>query len=130
VEWNVVQAQLDLGQSSRSLVTGPGVGNASDLDIAKTFNNMGAVFDAQGEYDKALEHYKKSLVARIRSVGPDDTEVAKTYNNIGEVYRVQGCVPQPVLAKPDLYPGCAGPSRPVMSRQVLRAGSKVLPEVA
>ena len=44
---------------------------------------------SQGDYDKALENYKKSLQLRIRAVGPGDVEVAKTYNNIGEVYRVQ-----------------------------------------
>jgi CHAT domain-containing protein len=55
---------------------------------ASTFNNIGSVYDALGEKQKALEYYSQSLPLR-RAVG-DRAGEASTLSNIGSVYHDQG----------------------------------------
>ena len=57
--------------------------------MATTYNNMGNVYVSQGQYDKALEMYNKSLKISLAALGEDHPDVATTYN-MGEVYRSQG----------------------------------------
>ena len=54
--------------------------------MATSYNNIGVVYKAKGEYDKALEYYQKSLAIRLKQLGPDHPDVATSYNNIGLVY--------------------------------------------
>ncbi len=64
-----------------------------------TLNNIGAVYDHQGQYDQALNQYQQALVIR-REIG-DRAGEGTTLNNIGEVYRAQGQYQQaPVIARP------------------------------
>ena len=53
-----------------------------------TLNNIGGVYDNQGNYGEALRYYKQSLAIR-RQVG-DRAGEGTTLNNIGGVYRAQG----------------------------------------
>ena len=39
------------------------------VSVATTYNNMGAVFDELGDYEKALFHYQKALDIKIQSHG-------------------------------------------------------------
>lgn len=43
----------------------------------------------QGEYDQALDYYRKALAILKQEFGEDHPNVALCYNNMGEVYRVQ-----------------------------------------
>jgi len=56
--------------------------------LAKTYNNIGLIYDRKGEWDKALEYYGKSEKIRIE-VG-DRASLATTYNNIGSIYDKKG----------------------------------------
>ena len=59
-------------------------------DTATSYNNIGLVYDEQGDYDKALEYYGKALDIWERVLGPDHPDTATSYNNIGLVYDSQG----------------------------------------
>ncbi len=52
--------------------------------------NIGLVYDNKGEYEKALENYKKCLEIRTKVLGPESIDVATTLNNIGIVYKNKG----------------------------------------
>jgi Flp pilus assembly protein TadD len=52
---------------------------------SKALNNIGVIYQNQGNYDKALEYYNKSL--RLTS---DPSSIANTYNNIATVYFAKG----------------------------------------
>ncbi|CAF3916699.1 unnamed protein product [Didymodactylos carnosus] len=59
-------------------------------DIARTYNNIGLVYGNQGDYEKALKSYEKSLEIRLTALPPNHPDIATTYNNIGSVYDSQG----------------------------------------
>ena len=43
----------------------------------------------KGEYDKALEHYQKSLAIKLKQLGPEHPSVAISYNNMAYVYKAK-----------------------------------------
>ena len=58
--------------------------------VAASYNNIGRVYDSQGDYAKAMEYYNKSLLIYGKVFGPDHPNVAALYNNIGGIYDSQG----------------------------------------
>ena len=66
------------------------VGEALALKRAKatSLNNIGVAYDYQGNYDKALEYYIKSL--RVNEIIEDKQRIATSLNNIGVIYYYQG----------------------------------------
>ena len=58
--------------------------------VATSYNNIGTVYDSQGDYVKALEMYQQSLKIRLAIFGENHPDVATSYNNIGFVYYSQG----------------------------------------
>jgi len=59
--------------------------------VAKSYNNIGLVYDTQGKYEEALEMYTKSLDIKTRIHGGDNhPDVAASYQNIGIVYGKKG----------------------------------------
>ncbi|MBQ8629122.1 MAG: DUF2225 domain-containing protein [Prevotella sp.] len=52
-------------------------------------NNIGGVYDSQGDYPKALEYYNKALGILEKVYGTEHPNVAASYNNIGTVYDSQ-----------------------------------------
>ena len=61
---------------------------------ATSYNNIGIVYKAQGDYPKALEYYDKALSIKERVLGKDHPSTATSYNNIGLVYQSQGDYPK------------------------------------
>ena len=61
-----------------------------DADAGALFHNIAWVYEAQGDYAKAMEYYGKALAIRERVVGAEHPDTATTYNNIGGVYCAQG----------------------------------------
>ena len=59
-------------------------------DIATSYNNIGLVYNRQGDYDKALEFYFKALDIYEKVLGKEHPYTATSYNNIGFVYKRQG----------------------------------------
>ncbi|MDA1054191.1 MAG: tetratricopeptide repeat protein, partial [Planctomycetota bacterium] len=55
-----------------------------------SYNNLGAVCQKKGEYDKALGYHEKSLEIRIKAFGAEHPSVGMTYNNIGVAYSNKG----------------------------------------
>jgi tetratricopeptide (TPR) repeat protein len=51
-------------------------------------NDLGLVYKAKGEWDKAIEYYQRGL-AIFEKVG-DELGMASILNNLGELYRVKG----------------------------------------
>ena len=64
---------------------------ASDHEnAAHTYNVIGRAYDSKGEYDTALEYYKKSLDIYIATIGPNHPDTASTYTTMGQAYYSKG----------------------------------------
>ncbi len=61
---------------------------------ATSYNEIGVVYKAQGDYPQALEYYGKALAIFEKVLGTDHPDTASSYNNIGLVYDAQGNYPQ------------------------------------
>ena len=48
------------------------------------------VFYYKGDYDKAIEYYKKALKIRLKVLGEEHPSTAATYNNLGMAYHSKG----------------------------------------
>lgn len=57
----------------------------SKNSVAKSFNNIGMVYDSQNNFSKALQYYGQAL--KIQEELGDKNGVASDLNNIGNVYR-------------------------------------------
>ena len=51
-------------------------------DMAASYDNIGAVYEAKGDNDKALEYYNKSLAIRLNTLGENHADVATSYKSI------------------------------------------------
>ena len=58
--------------------------------VASTLQRIGAIYHQRGEYEEALENYRKALIICEKIYGNNSLEVAYTINNVGLVYRDQG----------------------------------------
>jgi len=52
-----------------------------------SLNNLGVIYNTEGELPKALEYYYKSL--NLRELLKDSLGLAEAYNNIGNIYAMQ-----------------------------------------
>jgi tetratricopeptide (TPR) repeat protein len=57
---------------------------------ALTCHNLASIYEAKGEYDKAIEFYNKALKINEVKLGLDHPDTAATYNNLAGVYRAKG----------------------------------------
>ena len=57
---------------------------------AMSYNNIGAAYAHQLQFDRAIEYYHKALQIRITSLGANHPTTAATYNNIGNAYEAKG----------------------------------------
>lgn len=57
---------------------------------ALIYNNLAAVFFAQGDYLKAIDYYGKAVVIKQKEYGSEHPSTASTLNNLGDSYFVQG----------------------------------------
>ncbi|OFY95810.1 MAG: hypothetical protein A3K10_16990 [Bacteroidetes bacterium RIFCSPLOWO2_12_FULL_31_6] len=60
--------------------------------LAESFNNIGVIYDNQGDIPKALEYYSKSL--QLREEIGDKQGTAMSLNNLGYIYYNQGDIPK------------------------------------
>jgi len=60
--------------------------------LADALNNIGYIYDSQGDIPKALEYFHKSL--KIREDIGDKKGIAISLNNIGNIYKNQGDIPK------------------------------------
>lgn len=59
-------------------------------DIALSYNNIGLVYEKQGDYAKSLDYFFKTLAIDEKILGTEHPSTATVYNNIGAVYDDQG----------------------------------------
>jgi tetratricopeptide (TPR) repeat protein len=57
---------------------------------AAIYNNLGLVYEAKWQYDKAIEYYEKALVIQKKTVGEDHPDTVNSYNNLGGAYYEKG----------------------------------------
>ena len=62
-------------------------------ETANSYNNIGVVYEAQGDYPDALKYHFKALEIDEKVLGKNHPGTATDYNNIGLVYDVQGDYP-------------------------------------
>ena len=53
--------------------------------MARFLNNIGALYKEQGDHDKALEYYNKSLSSRVNTFGEHHPSVAAVRKNIASL---------------------------------------------
>lgn len=59
-------------------------------EVAISYNNMGFIYDALGNANRALDCYQKALGTWQMLPGKQDAYVAISYNNIGTIHQVLG----------------------------------------
>ena len=59
-------------------------------NTAASYNEIGLVFNSQGDYDNALEYFIKVSEIFEKVLGPEHPDTATSYNNIAGVYYAQG----------------------------------------
>ncbi len=63
----------------------------TDYPHAATYrNNLGAAWNAKGNYDKAIEYYEKALKSDLENFGEDHPNVATYRNNLGATWKSKG----------------------------------------
>ena len=62
----------------------------SHPDIALSYNSIGYIYSAQGDYALALEYYQQSLAIWKQVYGESHPDVALSYNDIGSIHASQG----------------------------------------
>ncbi len=56
-------------------------------DVARSLNNLAALYDTQGQYAQAEPLYKRSLAIREKALRPDHPDVATSLENLAALYR-------------------------------------------
>ena len=56
------------------------------IDVAKSYNNLGAVYLSLGKYDIAIDYFNESLKIKTKTLKEADEEIAMTKGNIGSIY--------------------------------------------
>jgi Tfp pilus assembly protein PilF len=59
-------------------------------DVAQSFNNLAALYHAQGRYAEAEPYCQRALAIREKVLGPEHPDVATSLNNLAALYRAQG----------------------------------------
>ena len=57
---------------------------------ATLYNNIGSIYNSQGDYDKALGYHNRALAILEKVFGTEHPDVAMSYNNIGSIHDSQG----------------------------------------
>jgi tetratricopeptide (TPR) repeat protein len=74
-EWNTKALALYLKQQGED-----------SPDVALLRNNLGTVWQALGEYDKAIKYYELALARGLKTFGEDHPKVALRRNNLGSAW--------------------------------------------
>ncbi len=62
----------------------------SDIEVTKSYNNLGKIYFKKGLFITANEFFNKSLKNNLKTLGEKHSEVAKNYINLGLVCRDSG----------------------------------------
>ena len=61
---------------------------------ATSYENLGDIYKNIGEYSKAMEYYKKTLLIREKSLGKDHLYTAESYDDLAVLYKNMGEYPK------------------------------------
>ncbi len=61
-----------------------------DMDKASGYTYLGLAYDSKGDYDRAIEYFKKALAIDLKKLGPEHPSVAGNYNSLGSAYQRKG----------------------------------------
>ena len=59
-------------------------------EAADALGSVAIVYQAQGDYARALEYNEKAVAIKLPALGPDHPSLANTYSNMALVYKAQG----------------------------------------
>ncbi len=62
----------------------------NQLDEARLYSDISAVYLAVSDYNKAMEYAKLALSIRLNKLGENNEATANSYNTIGCIYKAQG----------------------------------------
>jgi CHAT domain-containing protein/lipopolysaccharide biosynthesis regulator YciM len=63
---------------------------ADSLVITKSYNNLAAVYQGKGDFQRAFPEHQKALALREKILGPDHPDVAVSLSNLTPFYQFQG----------------------------------------
>ena len=58
----------------------------SDSEKLRLYDQLGMTTEAQGENQRAIRYYQKSLELRHKTLSPNHPDIAESYSNIGSIY--------------------------------------------
>jgi tetratricopeptide (TPR) repeat protein len=58
--------------------------------LATSFNNLAALYNDQGRYEKAAPLYERTLTILEKALGPDHRHVGASLNNLTLLYCTRG----------------------------------------
>ncbi len=103
---------LSIGRDAEVVL---GFGGRNDDSRARLCNNLGNVYINQGNYDKALEYYRKTLAIWEKLLRPNHPRVSWPLYNIGNVFHVQGKYEKALeyhLKALEIFQTAVGPEHP------------------
>ena len=88
--WDIGDNRKRLEYNEKSLLIREKVLPVDHPDLAMSYNNLAATYDALGEHQKCLEYNKKALSIREKVLPLDHPHLAASYNNLGAIYHAVG----------------------------------------
>ncbi len=76
--------------AERSLALSQKVLGPEHPDVALALNNLGAAYQAKGDYARAEPLYERSLAIREPALGPEHPDVAGSLNNLALLFETNG----------------------------------------
>ena len=80
-------SQFDKAEELYNILLGQ---TSDEAEKALYFHQLGYITDGQGDYNRAIEYYKKALDIYQRILPPNHPDFAQSYNNIGLVFGNMG----------------------------------------
>lgn len=66
-------------------------GSESNIEVASSYNNLGLLYQEQGDLEKAKLNFEKSLEIRKQCYGSENNlDVARSYKNLGNLLKDTG----------------------------------------
>ncbi|UJR11388.1 hypothetical protein I4U23_015568 [Adineta vaga] len=85
---------IEMGQYNKAIEIYQNLLNATqsyedEAGVSSVYNQLGAVYNRIGDFDQALNYYKKSLTMKNKFLFSNDPSLSPIYSNIGSVLRNQ-----------------------------------------
>jgi tetratricopeptide (TPR) repeat protein len=88
--YNKSEYSQDVSLAERALAIREKVLGKEHPSVASSLNNLAALYNAQGIYQKAEPLYLRSLAITEKALGKEDIAVARILAQLAELYKAQG----------------------------------------